>query len=94
MQAGARAQLQRGMALTLRLTTGRSVRLVSPDGVVTPEGDYYYQQLNIPVPTIYTYEQPLINGKYVIGYDGKKHDVRTMKTGAWEVTHRCGLLQA
>ena len=51
------------MKVVLRLPTNRFETLVSADGTVSDAGRYYYQQLGVAEPTIFAYEQPLINGK-------------------------------
>jgi len=85
VDTGIIAQLQKSMNVTLKLASGRSVRLVSADGVPTREGTHYYSKLGIDPPAIFPYEQSLLNGKWVVGFDGKKKMVRRMGAdGAWE----------
>ena len=74
------------MTVNLHLTSNRNVRLVGADGVVTAEGEEYYRVLGVEFPSIYPYEQPLINEKWVLGFDGKKHMVRRFVSGEWVVT--------
>ena len=83
---GIGARLARNKVTTLRLVSGRSVRLVPPDGVVTPEGKHYYALRGEWPPSTYAYEQPLIDGKWVLDYNGKKTLVRKFVNGAWQVT--------
>ena len=78
VDTGITAQLQKSMNVTLRLASGRSVRLVSADGVPTREGAHYYSKLAIDPPAIFPYEQGLHHGKWVVGFDGKKKMVRRM----------------
>ena len=55
--AGRVAQLQKSMNVTLKLTSGGSMRLVSADGTVSPEGRHYYSKLGVEPPSIFPYEQ-------------------------------------
>ena len=85
VNAGITGQLQKSMNITLKLASGRSVRLVSADGVPTREGTYYYSKLGIDPPAIFPYEQGLLSGKWVVGFDGHKKMVRRMGAdGTWE----------
>ena len=70
--AGRVAQLQKSMNVTLKLTSGGSMRLVSADGTVSDEGRHYYSKLGVEPPSIFPYEQGLENGKWIKGFDGKK----------------------
>ena len=91
---GVTAQLQKTMNVTLKLTSGKSVRLVSADGVPTREGTHYYSKLGIDPPAIFPYEQGLLNGKWVVGFDGKKNGATY--GGRWGLegdTHGNELLQ-
>ena len=86
VNTGITGQLQKSMNVTLKLASGSSVRLVSSDGVPTREGTYYYSKLGIEVPAIFPYEQGLLNGKWVVGFDGRKKLVRRMGAdGSWKV---------
>ena len=51
--AGRVAQLQKSMNVTLKLTSGGSMRLVSADGTVSPEGRHYYSKLGVEPPSIF-----------------------------------------
>lgn len=83
--AGIVAQLQqRAMQVTIRRPTNKSVKLVDPDGTVFEAGCQYYQQLGIAAPTILVYEQPLDNGKWVQGFDGKTPFFQRMTTDGWK----------
>ena len=88
MTAGAQATIDKKMKASLLLATGRKVPLVSGNGEVTPEGEHYYGRLGLSPPTAYPYEQPLLNGKWLIGYDGKKHLMQRMVNGHWTATHK------
>lgn len=85
--AGNVAQLQnKSMKVTLRLPTNSSVKLVDADGTVSDAGRHYYQKLGIAAPTIFAYEQPLENGKWVRAFDGKKKEVQRMTSDGWKPT--------
>ena len=87
VNTGMTGQLQKSMNVTLKLASGKSVRLVSADGVPTREGAHYYSKLGIEVPAIFPYEHGLVNSKWVVGFDGKKKMVRRMRAdGSWKVT--------
>ena len=83
------------MTVNLRLTDNRKTTLVGADGVVTEEGKEYYAVLGVAHPTIFPYEQPLHNGKWVLGFDlapgvpGKWHQMRRPGApGHWAVTKK------
>ena len=85
--AGNVAQLQnRKMTVTLRLHTNSSVKLVDADGTVFPAGRHYYNKLEIAAPTIFAYEQPLIGGKWVWGFDGTRKLVQKMTADGYKPT--------
>ena len=86
INAGNVAQLQKSMNVTLRLPTNSSLKLVSADGTVSAEGRHYYNTIGINPPTIFAYEQPLINNKWVNAFDGTKKMVQRMTTDGWEPT--------
>ena len=78
---------QATMNVTLRLAGGRSVKLVGGDGEATPEGEHYYAQLGINPPAAFPYKQRILQGKWVVGFDRKKHLVQRLKPdGTWAVT--------
>ena len=58
--------------VTLKLPTNSYETLVCPDGTVPDAGAYYYQQLGIAPPSIFAYEQPLINNRWVKTFTGVK----------------------
>ena len=76
----------KNMNVTLKLHTNSSVNLVSADGTVSDAGRHYYQQLGIAAPTIFAYEQPLENGQWVRGFNGKKKLVQRMTADGWKPT--------
>lgn len=46
----------------------------------------YHQHVGEYPPLMYSYEQPLINDKFVMGYNGNRVKVRPWQGGAWQVT--------
>ena len=84
--AGKMAQLQKSMSVTLKLTTGGSIKLVSADGTVSAEGRHYYNKLGVEPPSIFPYEQPLEHGKWIRFFDGKKKMVQRMGADGWQPT--------
>ena len=89
IQGGSVAELNhKNMSVALRIGR-RNVKLVGGDGVATREGTHYYGQLGIPPPAVYPYEQGLVNGKWIVGFDGKKHLVqRQTSDGKWATTKK------
>jgi hypothetical protein len=84
--SGLRGVVQKSMSVTLHSPPGRNITLVKADGEPTREGRYYYGRLGIDSPSIYPYEQPLVNSKWVRGFDGRKHLVRRWASNEWKVT--------
>ena len=78
VNSGLLPKLQRNMNVTLKTLTGGSIKLVSADGTVTPEGLHYYNNAGVDPPSVFAYEQPLESGKWVRGVDGNKKLVRNM----------------
>ena len=70
--SGMLPKLQKTMNVTLKTLTGGSIKLVSADGTVTPEGQHYYNNAGVAPPSVFAYEQPLESGKWVRGFDGNK----------------------
>ena len=70
---------KRSMRVVLRLPTNRLETLVSADGTVSDAGRHYYQKLGAAQPTIFAHEQPLINNKWAIAFDGSKKLVQRME---------------
>ena len=65
--AGTVAELRhKNMVVNLEVGN-KKVRLVNGDGTTTREGKHYYEKLGTPPPSVYPYEQQLVNGKWVIG---------------------------
>ena len=60
----------RKMQVHLQLGARKRVLLVESDGAVTQEGRQVYRAMGVPPPTIYPYDQPLINGKWVTIFPG------------------------
>ena len=89
IEAGSVAELHH-KNITVALRVGRrNIKLVGGDGVATSEGKHYYSQLGIPPPAVYPYEQGLVNGKWIVGFDGKKHLVQRMTSdGKWATTKK------
>ena len=78
----------------IRLPTNKFETLVSADGTVSDAGRYYYQQLGIAEPTIFAYEQPLINNRWVLTFDGSRKLVQRMDDDGWKPTpYRVTILQ-
>ena len=72
LESGFTAQLQKSMNVTLKLTSGGTVKLVSADGTVSPQGLHYYNKLGIEPPSIFPYEQGLESGKWIRPFVGEK----------------------
>ena len=60
----------RKMEVKMNLGPKKSVILVKADGTVTEQGNYVYRQMGVSAPSIYPYEQGLINGKWVRNFPG------------------------
>ena len=87
VDSGLLARLQKNMNVTLKTLTGGSIKLVSADGTVTPEGLHYYNNAGVDPPSVFAYEQPLESGKWVRGVDGNKKLARRMGAdGHWHPT--------
>ena len=89
IEGGSVAELNhKNMTVALRVGR-RNIKLVGGDGVPTREGTHYYSQLGVPPPAVYPYEQGLVNGKWIVGFDGKKHLVQRMTSdGKWATTKK------
>ena len=71
LQAGTAPKLDaRKMEVRLSLGPRKPVVLVKADGTVTKEGKFVYEKLEVPAPSIYPYEQGMINGKWVKNFPG------------------------
>ena len=89
IEAGGVAELHH-KHMTVAIRVGRrNIKLVGGDGVATSGGTHYYSRLGIPPPAVYPYEQGLVNGKWIVGFDGKKHLVQRMTSdGKWATTKK------
>ena len=89
IEGGSTAELNhKNMTVELRIGR-RNVKLVGGDGVPTREGTHYYSQLGVPPPAVYPYEQGLVNGMWIVGFDRKKHLVqRITSDGKWATTKK------
>jgi len=77
----------KAQGITIMVANNKKLTLLKADGTATANGRFYYKALDLPLPTAYAYEQPLINDKYVNGWDGKKILVRRRDTqGNWVPT--------
>ena len=65
---------------------GRRVKLQHADGTLTAAGRHYHQHVGEYPPLMYSYEQPLINDTFVMGYNGNRVQIRAWKNGAWQMT--------
>ena len=71
LRAGKAPKLDsRKMEVRLPLGPRKNVVLVKADGTVTDEGKHVYREMGVPAPSIYPYEQGLINGKWVNNFAG------------------------
>lgn len=86
LEAGTTAQLQKSMSVTLKLISGGTVKLVSADGIVSPQGLDYYNKLGVEPPSIFPYEQGLEGGKWIKPFVGSKKMVRRMTADGWVPT--------
>ena len=81
IEGGGVAELNhKNMSVALRIGR-RNIKLVGGDGVPTREGTHYYGQLGVPPPAVYPYEQGLVNGKWIVGFDGKKAPCTAQEVG-------------
>ena len=58
------------------------VKLQNKDGALTAAGTHYWEHIQEDPPLMYSYDQPLINNQWVIGYNGKRVRVRKKLTGS------------
>ena len=71
LEAGTVPKLDaRKMEVRLSLGPRKPVVLVKADGTVTKEGKHVYEKMSVPAPSIYPYEQGLMNGKWVKNFPG------------------------
>ncbi len=70
----------------VRAPDGRRIPPMGVDNKPTKEGVVYYRLLGVPPPTLYNYHQPLINDRWVEGYDGRRIKVRERnEDGSWRI---------
>ena len=87
IEAGAESQSYKGSQARYLLLDGKKKKLIEATGKVTPAGKAYYELLNIPSPKLFAYEQPLIDEKWVMGFNGQRVLVRTRGAdGKWAIT--------
>ena len=73
----------------IRLADGRPVRLMNTDNTMTSAGTMYWRLAGVPVPRLYNYDQPLLNDKWVMAYDGTRIKVRERTAdGSWRITNK------
>ena len=84
--AGQESQKYTGSQGRFLVVNGRRRKLIEASGKVTAAGRIYYEILGIEPPRLYAYEQPLINDKWVMGFDGREILVRRRVNGAWTIT--------
>ena len=80
---------KRNNAIVLTTPNRKNITLVTKDGKATDAGKYWYENLhNVPAPTLYRYEQPLIRDTHVKRFDGKEIAVRkwSKTDGDWIIT--------
>jgi len=70
----------------IRAPDGRQIRLQGPDNKLTPEGRAYWQLRGIEAPSLYNYDQPLLNDTHVMAYDGSRIKVRERTADGWRIT--------
>lgn len=66
---------------------GRHVMLQHADGTLTDAGRHCQPHAGEDHPLMYSYEQPLINDKFVMGDSGNRVKVGQWKGGAWQMTN-------
>ena len=88
VEAGGESQRYASNAGRYLRVGDQRLKLLNVDGTATPAGAYYYRDLlNLELPTLYAYEAPRINGKWVEAFDGRRVLVRRkLADGSWEVT--------
>ena len=75
------------VAQFIRAEGGRKIALVGADSKPTLAGAFYYKELGVEPPKRYAYEQPLLNDKWVVAFDGSRVKVRErMADGSWRIT--------
>ena len=75
------------VAQFIRAEGGRKIALIGADSRPTAAGLFYYKELGIEPPKRFAYEQPLLNDKWVVAFDGSRVKVRErMADGSWRIT--------
>ena len=86
---GSQPVQQKNNAIVVPAQNRKRYTLVTKDGTPTEAGKYWYNELNnVPVPTVYIYEQPLIWDTHVKRFDGSFVQVRKWikAEGSWTIT--------
>ena len=75
------------LGIFIQIPNGRKFELVSKNGKVSAAGKIWYKDLhNVEVPTLYQYEQPLIDDISVRAWDGSSVRVRKRNAdGTWTI---------
>ena len=68
---GSQPQQQRNNAIVVPTQNRKRFTPVTKDGTPAEAGKYWYNELNnVPVPTVYIYEQPLVWDTHAKRFDG------------------------
>jgi hypothetical protein len=87
-QSGGQPSQNKNLAIVVRAPNRKRFTLVTKEGQVTEAGKYWYEQLHqVTAPTIYRYEQPLIDNTDVETWDGRRIKVRqhNKKDNTWTI---------
>ena len=87
-QSGNQPSQNKNLAIVVRAPNRKRFTLVTKEGQVTEAGKYWYEQLHqVSAPTIYRYEQRLINDTHVETWDGRRIKVRqhNKKDNTWTI---------
>ena len=97
MEAKLSAAIQRGtlpqryrtsVGQFIRAPGGEMVRLQGADNRLTAAGRIYWRLRGFPAPSLYNYNQALLNDKWVQAYDGSRIKVRERGAdGEWRITN-------
>ena len=80
-------RLRTSVAQFVRAADGRKISLIGADSKPTAAGVFYYKELGVEPPKRYAYEQPLLNDKWVVAFDGSRVKVREkLADGSWRIT--------
>lgn len=88
-QFGSQPSQNKNLAIVIRTPNRKRYTLVTKEGQPTDAGRYWYEQLHqVAAPTIYRYEQPLINDTHVETWGGRQIRVRTKnrRDNTWTIT--------